>query len=307
MPLFGKSSLPPSSAVPSAWLELPDGKLHWLQARCVVGRQPGCDLILAGHTISRQHAMLAADAAGYSLTDLHSSNGTSVNNAHIARPTLLRDGDEIRFGEVIVRFRCTRQQTLSEPTASPATTQHIEQLQTRACWLLLADVEAYAALNEKLGSETALRRLQAWIGDVRPLIEQNAGRINGYLGDAVFAYWPSDTAKPADVHATLRALESYRHRSALPFRLVAHHGTVLFTRSARGEELSGQEVNFVFRIEKIAKSFGSRAMLSSAAVSTLKLDGRCDSYGRSAIDGMSDFFTFYALPRDFIVQPPARS
>jgi class 3 adenylate cyclase len=166
-------------------------------------------------------------------------------------------------------------------------------------------VEAFTALNEKLGGEKALQQLQAWITDLRPLIERNGGQINRYLGDAIFAYWASDAAKPAQVLAALQAIEGYRPRSPLPFRLILHHGSVLVTRHEHREELGGHEMTFVFRIEKLAKSFRTQALLSQAAVTTLHLEGRCTSYGRSAVDGMSDFFTFYSLPRDLL--PPAKS
>lgn len=288
---------------PNSWLELPDGQLFWLKSRCTVGRQPDNDLVFEGATLSRHHALLAADPAGYTLTDLHSSNGTAVNRTHISRPVLLHDGDEIRFGDVAVRYRCARKFEIRDPAATPDATQRVEHVQTRPCWLLLADIVAYAALNEKLGSEPALRLLQSWIAAMRPLIEQNGGQINGYLGDAIFAYWPSDASQPAQVLAALRAIETFRPRSPLPFRIVAHHGPVLFTRSEHGEELSGQEVNFLFRSEKIAKSFGTHGMLSQAAMTTLQLEDRCEPYGRSSIDGMSDFYFFHSLPRDLL--PPA--
>jgi class 3 adenylate cyclase len=77
---------------------------------------------------------------------------------------------------------------------------------------------------------------------------------------------------------------------------VAHHGSVLFSRTELGQEIAGSTVNVLYRSEKIAKGFGAQAMISQAVVDTLGLDGQCESFGRSAIDGMSDYFTFYALP-----------
>jgi class 3 adenylate cyclase len=297
------ASKPADAALADSWLELPSGQLFWLKSRCTVGRQADNDLVFDGPTLSRHHALLAATPDGYTVTDLHSSNGTSVNRALLSRPVQLQDGDEIHFGDVAVRYRCTRKLEIRDPAGSPEATQRFDQMQTRPCWLLLTDIAGYAALNEKLGSEKALRQLQAWITDVRPLIERNGGQINGYLSGAIFAYWPSDTAKPAQVLAALQAIEGYRPRSPLPFRLILHHGPVLFERREHREELGGQEVTFIFRIKKIAKGFGTHALLSETAMTTLKLEGRCTSHGHSAVDGMSAFFTFYSLPRD--LTPPA--
>lgn len=290
-------------ALAESWLELPDGRLFWLKSRCAIGRHPDNDLVFEAPSLSRQHALLASDVGGYTLSDLHSRNGTYLNGAAVTHPVLVRDADEIRVGDVMLRFRCTRQQQFAESNTTPAflPTVHVDQLTERTCWLLLVDVVGFAALNESLGSEAALRRMQAWIAAIRPLIEGRGGRINGYLGDAIFAFWSCDAATPAQVTASLRAIEAWRPQSPLVFRVVAHHGTVLFTRSDRGEELSGQEVNFLFRSEKLAKKFNTSSILSEAAVQSLGLSTQCPALGRSAIDGMSGDFGFHGLPPDFAV------
>jgi hypothetical protein len=135
--------------------------------------------------------------------------------------------------------------------------------------------------------------------DAKTVLDANftLGFLNGYLGDAIFAYWPCDTTKPLQVIAALQAIEKWRPQSPFEFRLIVHHGKVLFTRSDRGEELAGEEVNFLTRSEKIAKAFTAPAMLSPTALQTLELEGRCECFGRSGIDGMKDFYSFYAPPR----------
>ena len=286
-----------------SWLELPSGRTLWLAARCAIGRQPDNDLALDLPALSRRHALIVAEGGGYTLSDLRSRNGTFVNRAAVTRPVVLRDGDEICVGETVLRFRCTRRIEPSAVSPDYATTARLDQVRERTCWLLLVDVVGFTTLNDRIGSEAALRQMQAWITGVRPLIEQHHGHINGYLGDAVFAYWISDTAPPASVLDSLRAIEAWRPESPLPFRLVAHHGTVLFTHSDRGEELTGQAVNFVFRSEKLAKNFGAPAMLSEAAVQTLGLAGRCARCGESDIEGMTGPFSFFALPEDFGTKP----
>ena len=285
-----------------AWFELPDGHRFPLGDRCAIGRQADNDLVLDAHTLSRCHALVTLGAMGYFITDLQSRNGTYVNQRLLTRPALLRDSDKVGLGDVVLRFRSNFQ--MGSPglgAGDTPTTQVSEQLQTRLCWLLVLDIEGHAALAEQSGSEIALRRLQAWIGAVRPIIEKHAGRINRYVGDAILACWPSGETTSDNVLGALRALEGWRPQSPLPFRLVLHHGSVLFTRSEHGEELAGRDVTFVFRMEKIAKGFGSHAMLSPTAVRTLGIEDRCESYGRSAVDGMTDFFVFYALPRDLMI------
>ena len=284
-----------------AWFELPDSGRVPLRARCAIGRQEDNDLVFDVDTLSRRHALVTLGAMGYFITDLQSRNGTYVNQRLLTRPAILRDGDEIKLGGIMLRFRCNlRLEPTSRVLDGSPTTQVVEQPPPRLCWLLVLDIEGHAALAEQSGSEAALRQLQAWIGGARPVIEKHSGRISRYIGDAILAYWPCDTAKSADILGALRDLETWRPQSPLPFRLVLHQGPVLFTKSEHGEELAGRDMTFVFRMEKIAKGFGSHAMLSSTAVRSLGIEDRCESYGRSAVDGMTDFFAFYGLPVDLL-------
>ena len=292
-------ALSPSTVPPRSWLELPDGRLFWLKGRCTIGRQLDNDLVLEQPALSRHHALIAEDAGGYTVSDLRSRNGTFVNRAVITRPVPLRDGDDIQLGDATIRYRCTRR---LEPGLAPtdyAATQRLDNVRERAAWLLLVDVVGFTALNDQLGSEAAVRQMQAWITAIRPLIERHDGHINGYLGDAIFAYWHGDTQPPTALLAALGAIEHWRPSSPLVFRLVVHHGTVLFTHSDRGEELTGQDVNFVFRSEKLAKTLGASALLSEAAVQTLGLSGQCPACGQSTIDGMTGTFSFFTLPHGF--------
>ncbi len=138
--------------------------------------------------------MLSTEGCGYILSDLRSRKGTFLNGT---RPVTLRDGDEIRFGDTTVRYRCTRRREPSPVVADFAATQRLDHVRECPCWLLLADVVGFTTQNEQFGRESAFRRMQAWITAVRPLIEQHAGHINGYLGDALFAYWLADAVPPA--------------------------------------------------------------------------------------------------------------
>mgnify|MGYP001024938547 CR=1 FL=1 len=56
--------------------------------------------------ISRHHAVFEASESGVVLIDLDSTNGTYLNNFRLPekRPYLVNDGDEIRFGELLVHI-----------------------------------------------------------------------------------------------------------------------------------------------------------------------------------------------------------
>jgi pSer/pThr/pTyr-binding forkhead associated (FHA) protein len=78
-----------------------------LQAdRMTVGNAAENDISLADDpTASHLHAILERFPAGWCVTDLGSSNGTSVNGERIWSSRRLRHGDEIRVGQTRLIFR----------------------------------------------------------------------------------------------------------------------------------------------------------------------------------------------------------
>ena len=56
--------------------------------------------------VSRRHAHILKARNGYFVTDLGSSNGTYVNDQPLTpqKPRLLRNGDQIAIGEVVIQF-----------------------------------------------------------------------------------------------------------------------------------------------------------------------------------------------------------
>jgi DNA-binding winged helix-turn-helix (wHTH) protein len=83
-----------------------DGRSYPLAAGAnLVGREPGAALCLDASSVSRRHAEIIVSAAGASVRDLASKNGTYVGSARVREPTGLADGAEITFGTVRVQFR----------------------------------------------------------------------------------------------------------------------------------------------------------------------------------------------------------
>ena len=73
---------------------------RWIidQDRMVIGRGSSCDITLPERQISRQHAQIERDGAGYWLRDLQSKNRTYVNGQEVSdKLYLLQDGDEIQI------------------------------------------------------------------------------------------------------------------------------------------------------------------------------------------------------------------
>jgi adenylate cyclase len=274
------------------WLELPDGQIRWLGARCTIGREASNDLVWAHDALSRHHALIASDPQGCTLTDLRSRNGTFCNGRAVLRPQLLHDGDVIRCGDIELRFRCLVRHDTGAGV-SDGTTRLISQIDVREVWLLLLDIEGYSGLVATLGNAAAVARVQDWIVALRPLIEGNGGTINRYLGDAIFAYWTAAPAANDRFAAGLRACVAARASVGVRFRIVAHRGNVAFTHSDHGEELGGQAVNFLFRSEKAAKACGASVLLSASVAEALDWTATARAVEGVTLDGIEGRFTFF--------------
>jgi signal transduction histidine kinase len=71
-------------------------------------------LPITDHTVSRRHAELTPDEGQWFLRDLESSNGTYLNGRRIDGRTLLKRGDQIRCGSMIMVFVGTPDETKAE-------------------------------------------------------------------------------------------------------------------------------------------------------------------------------------------------
>jgi len=75
----------------------------------VLGRSPDCDVVIPTLCSARRHARIFRVGDRFYVEDMYSPGGTRVNGPEISNQisgrTLLRDGDSIWFGGVIVQFR----------------------------------------------------------------------------------------------------------------------------------------------------------------------------------------------------------
>jgi len=72
--------------------------------RTLIGRDPGCDITIRDHAMSRSHAAVDLLGRGYFLTDLNSTNGTYVDDELLRGRIPLEGGELIRMGGCILKF-----------------------------------------------------------------------------------------------------------------------------------------------------------------------------------------------------------
>jgi len=73
-------------------------------SEAVVGRGNDCDFQINDANISRRHAIVRRDWNEITIEDAGSKNGVVINDRKIARPTALRDADEVLLGAVRLTY-----------------------------------------------------------------------------------------------------------------------------------------------------------------------------------------------------------
>ena len=68
------------------------------------GRESTCQIQLEDDKLSRKHCRIERKKGIYVLVDLSSKNGTYVNDIAVFPSKVLRDGDEIKLGDVRMVF-----------------------------------------------------------------------------------------------------------------------------------------------------------------------------------------------------------
>lgn len=82
-----------------------------------IGRDSTCGVSLSDTAISRVHAQITRQPAGYFIADLQSSNGVFLNGERLTAPTQIFAGDIIALGDCLLRCEENTSETSS---ASPA-------------------------------------------------------------------------------------------------------------------------------------------------------------------------------------------
>jgi len=94
-----------ASGTPFCWLVKDRRRLPLRPGENVLGREPEDGINLDSPTVSRRHARILISATGATLEDLDSKNGTFLRGQRVSTAVALSNGDEIRAGSVVLRFR----------------------------------------------------------------------------------------------------------------------------------------------------------------------------------------------------------
>lgn len=106
--LKSNSDLISSKKVPSISLLRNDAGTESAQAfacsEIVIGRDPACEFSIPHETVSAHHAKLSYHHNQWWIEDLHSTNGTFLNDERVFTPTVMITGDELRCGQIYIQI-----------------------------------------------------------------------------------------------------------------------------------------------------------------------------------------------------------
>lgn len=103
----GEAGRHPPAARPGAarfWLVWENARVALNDGENIVGRAPDAAVWIDATGVSRHHARIVVGEDAR-VEDLGSKNGTFVGGTRVTEPQRLADGDQLRFGSVVVTFR----------------------------------------------------------------------------------------------------------------------------------------------------------------------------------------------------------
>ena len=272
----------------SAWIEKNDGSRITVEANCYFGRSNANTVHLQSPGASRRHAHIHTQQAEggleYWIADLGSTNGTLRNGKRLTIPCRLKAGDVITILDESFVFRLEEESArASVETDAPAT----ELVRARQlCWLLMLDIKRYTNLSRQLDTDTLGLKVGTWLRQCRDAIESAGGVVDKFLGDAIFAYWKQGPEAPNLVGRALHQLGELQRRRDPDFRVVLHYAPVTLEGGAGGaNNLSGPEVIYTFRLEKVCAALQSDSIVSEPARAALPATHPCEPLGAHPLDG----------------------
>jgi adenylate cyclase len=278
------------------WLEGYGGKRTPIRGCLSIGRSAKNSMVLDAPKVSRRHAIINIQNIGeFWLIDLGSSNGTFLNKRRIHQPVRLCDQDQVGIGDNIFTFH--QPEEVMEVYRSTLAQQTIRQIENVPCWLLVADIENFTPLSRSLTSDKLATLIGSWVAQCKEIVESHEGMIDKYLGDGFLAYWREDENGARNVAAALARLQEAQTKSDPRFRMVLHFGVVAIggVPSMGEESLMGKDVNFVFRMEKVAASLGVYLLTSETGRERLGPLANCEPAGAQAVKGFEGEHPFFKV------------
>ena len=153
---------------------------------------------------------------------------------------------------------------------------HIEKNVT----VLFTDVRDYTQLSEQMTPEQNFKFVNAYVGRMGPIIQQNKGFVNQYLGDGIMALFPHEAEHALDSAIEMqRTLALYNKRRAqkgyrpLAVGMGLHTGPLVMgiigDIKRNDTAIISDTVNSASRVEGVTKHYGANIIISESSLQTI--------------------------------------
>ncbi len=143
--------------------------------RALIGKGRDNDVVVAHDpTVSRRHAAFERYGAGWSVRDLGSRNGTTVNGDRILVERILYGGDEIRLGSTRILFRSDEPAVMTETSPverAPELTPRERDILVSLCRPVLSD--------NPFTEPATVKHIAAELVVTEAAVKQHLGRLYG--------------------------------------------------------------------------------------------------------------------------------
>jgi adenylate cyclase len=170
--------------------------------------------------------------------------------------------------------------------------------------VLVTDLRGSTALSERLQPAAFLEHLDTYFEAVVNAVRAEGGDVLKFIGDGVLSVFPAENGGLQD--ACLRACRSifraFEHDAiaTLPFVAALHAGPVVYGNIGSLDRLDftvvGPTVNYVSRLEGIAKALNRRAVCSRTVAAALP-EGLAKSLGAQSLKGFEGEQEVFELQR----------
>jgi class 3 adenylate cyclase len=237
-------------------------------------------LVIEDPGISRNHLEIRLDLAGDQAFIIDTStNGTLLNGGRLDRAVLvpLRSNDQIRLGDVALRFLTDRFTSVGATGSDFTETRIVEEVMV----LVVGDITNYSTISEVTDNKVIAESLNRLWRELGHLLRAHHGTLNHYAGDALYAVWSLRALPNANELAIDFALAANQKVEELaptlalrdpdgdPIRMgwaVVQGKAAIAAMTRTVEAVIGDATNVAFRLAGIAGRHGRAAVMVTDAV-----------------------------------------
>ncbi len=188
-----------------------------------------------------------------------------------------------KLNNVFVRF--VPQQCLDAIGIADITEIKLGLHQSLRLSVLFADIRGFTGISESLDASKTFAFINEYLQLVAPVIDQEGGFIDKYLGDGVMAVFPDDPVKA--LHASIKiqhVLDTYNMKRLAKNELTVkvgigiHYGDAMLGMIGHENRMDttviSDTVNIACRLQSITKHYNSRIIVSNAFRNQLPVEER---------------------------------